>query len=62
MKYYVNEECIGCGLCESTCPEVFSMTDAGTAVASDGEVPEDAQDNAVEAKDGCPVGAIEVKE
>ncbi len=62
MKYYVNEECIGCGLCESTCPEVFSMTDAGTAVASDGEVPEDAQDSAVEAKDGCPVGAIEVKE
>ena len=33
MKYIVNEGCIGCGLCEATCPEVFSMSDAGTAVA-----------------------------
>ena len=62
MKYYVNEECIGCGLCEGTCPEVFSMTDAGTALAIDSEVPEDAQGSAAEAKDGCPVGAIEAKE
>ena len=27
MKYVVNDGCIGCGLCEGTCPEVFS-TDA----------------------------------
>ncbi len=25
MKYKVNETCIGCGLCASTCPEAFSM-------------------------------------
>ena len=59
MKYIVNEGCIGCGLCEATCPEVFSMSDAGVAVAIDGEVPEEALDTAAEAKEGCPVGAIE---
>ncbi|MCI6766891.1 MAG: ferredoxin [Lachnospiraceae bacterium] len=29
MKYAVDENCIGCGLCNATCPEVFSMTDEG---------------------------------
>lgn len=42
MKYVVNDGCIGCGLCEGTCPEVFSMTDAGVAVAIDADVPDDA--------------------
>lgn len=59
MSYHVNEDCIGCGLCEATCPEVFSMSDAGVAVAIEGEVPEEALAAADEAKEGCPVGAIE---
>jgi ferredoxin len=59
MKYRVNEECIGCGLCAGTCPEVFSMGDDGVAVAIETEVPEEALNSAAEAKDGCPVGAIE---
>ena len=58
MKYVVNDICVGCGLCAATCPEVFSMGDAGIAVAIDSEVPEDKLDSAAEAKDGCPVGAI----
>ena len=59
MKYFVNDGCIGCGLCAGTCPEVFSMSDEGVAVAIDSEVPEGALDSAAEAMDGCPVGAIE---
>lgn len=59
MKYFINDGCIGCGLCAGTCPEVFSMSDAGAAVAIEAEVPEGALDSAAEAKDGCPVGAIE---
>lgn len=58
MKYHVNDNCIGCGLCESTCPKVFSMN-GDVAVAIDTEVPENALAAAAEAKDGCPVGAIE---
>ena len=59
MKYHVNDGCIGCGLCAGTCPEVFSMSDAGTALAIETEVPGEALKSAAEAMDGCPVGAIE---
>lgn len=59
MKYKVNENCIGCGLCAGICPEVFSMTDDGVAKALDAEVPKEALDSAAEARDSCPVGAIE---
>lgn len=59
MKYVVNDGCIGCGLCTSTCPEVFSMSDEGVAVATEDEVAEEYAASAEEAKDGCPVGAIE---
>lgn len=58
MKYHVNDNCIGCGLCESTCSEVFSMN-GDVAVAIDTEVLENALAAAAEAKEGCPVGAIE---
>lgn len=59
MKYYVNDGCIGCGLCAGTCPEVFSMTDAGVAEAIDSEVPAGCIDSAADACANCPVGAIE---
>ena len=59
MKYVVNDNCVGCGLCEATCPEVFSLQAEGTAVAIPNEVPEENLGSAAEAKDGCPVCAIE---
>lgn len=59
MKYYVNEGCIGCGLCASTCPEVFSMTNDGVAVAIEEDVPAGAMDTAAEACASCPMGVIE---
>ena len=59
MKYFVNDGCIGCGLCAGTCPDVFSMGDDGVAVAIETDVPEEALDSAAEAQDNCPVSAIE---
>ena len=59
MKFFVNEDCIGCGLCAGLCPEVFSMTDADVAVAIDEEVQEALVPTATEAMESCPVSAIE---
>ncbi|MDO5037511.1 MAG: ferredoxin [Tissierellia bacterium] len=59
MRYQVNDQCIGCGLCEGICPDVFSMTDAGVAQAIDQDVPQDALETAAEAMESCPVQAIE---
>ena len=58
MKYYVNENCIGCGMCNGICPAVFDMTDDGVAKAVDEDVKiEDAAD-AENVMNNCPVGAI----
>ncbi|MDD6160200.1 MAG: ferredoxin [Oscillospiraceae bacterium] len=57
MKARVNEECIGCGLCEGICSDVFRLTDSGQAEAF-GEVTEDLRDAVQEAIDSCPVAAI----
>ena len=59
MKYIVNDDCIGCGLCAGICPEVFALTDGGMATAIKEEVPDAVLGSAEEAKDGCPVSAIE---
>ncbi|MGN1115266.1 MAG: ferredoxin [Candidatus Ornithomonoglobus sp.] len=58
MKYYVNDNCIGCGFCEGVCPEVFHITDEGVSRASHSDVPQGLESSADEALEGCPVNAI----
>ena len=58
VKYVVNEDCIGCGLCTSICPEVFEMTDAGVAKAQEEPVAEAMDPKAQDALNSCPVSAI----
>mgnify|MGYP001089840487 FL=1 len=59
MEVHVNGNCIGCGLCTGICPDVFTMTDEGTAAARDEIFPEQ-EPQVQEAAESCPVDAIEV--
>ena len=60
MKFKVNQDtCIGCGACQATCGEVFEINDDGIAEVIVDEISEDVKEDAIDAKEGCPVGAIE---
>ena len=61
MKVTINEECIGCGLCEGTADGIFAISDEGVAEIIVDEISEDDEDAVQEAADSCPVGAIEVE-
>lgn len=52
--------CISCGICASTCPEVFRMADDGLAEVY-AEVTSDLEGTAQEARDSCPVSVISLE-
>jgi len=62
MKATIEREgCISCGLCAETCPAVFRMADDGLAEAYQDSIPKDAEESAIEARDGCPVSVISIE-
>ena len=52
--------CIGCGLCVSICPEVFEIGDDGLAQPIQ-EVTETLEKTASQARESCPVNAIDLE-
>jgi ferredoxin len=61
MKVTITDDCISCGLCVETCPEVFDMPEGEKAIAKMDTVPDDLLDKAQEAAEACPVDAIVLK-
>lgn len=62
MKAVVNKEgCISCGLCVSTCPEVFAFDEDGLAEAN-GKIDEANYASAESARSSCPVAVIDIIE
>ncbi len=49
--------CVGCGLCEQLCPEVFKVNSEGIAQAKASECN---QHNLTEITEQCPVNAIKI--
>ena len=61
MKVRVDPEiCIGCTLCEQTCPAVFRM-EGDKAVAYIAIVPKEHEAACKKAAEECPVSAINVE-
>jgi len=56
-KLYIDEdECIGCGTCSDSCPDVFIINDDNIAEVTN---PEGASEEEIqEAMDSCPVSCI----
>lgn len=60
MKAKIDSDtCIGCGLCVSTCPEVYKMED-DKAVVIVAVVPKSAEECCKKGADECPVTAITI--
>ena len=63
MKVKVNQDnCIGCGACEAICGEVFALNDEGLSTVIADDLSKVSLDDVREASEGCPTGAIEIKE
>lgn len=63
MKAKIDKEtCFGCGLCESTCPEVFKMGADGKAEVIVSEIGKGSENDCRQAASDCPVSAIEIIE
>ena len=54
------EKCIGCGLCITVCSDVFELGEDGKSQLKEGADLKANEKCIQEAKNGCPVEAIEV--
>lgn len=55
----IKENCIGCGACQAIAPSVFEITDEGVSEVKLDEIPEELEEETMDAIEGCPTSAIE---
>ena len=62
MKATIDREgCIACGICWSSCSEVFREAEDGLAEVHVEIIPEAFEASAIEASNSCPVSVITVE-
>ena len=62
MRAFIDQDnCIYCGLCASTCPQVFRMTEDGPSEVYTNPVPPELEDLVVTAEGGCPAAVISLE-
>jgi ferredoxin len=58
-KYYVDDQCIACGVCEGTAPENFKMNGDGSHAYVAKQPENDAEEGQVkESMESCPTNSI----
>jgi ferredoxin len=63
MKVSIDPDaCMGCGVCETIVPEVFSLGDEGYVVTLMDPTPEQFRDLVQQAMDECPEEAISLED
>ena len=63
MKTFVDQDtCIACGMCVSSCNEVYEFNDDGQAESIVDLVPPELAEDARQAANNCPVNAIGITE
>jgi len=59
-KVWIENGCTSCGMCESICPEIFTVEDE--AIVNQGVNYAEFSDQIKEAADSCPVEVIKYEE
>lgn len=59
MKIKIDRElCLGCGTCVAIDPDIFELDSEGKAYVKSIFIPEEKQQNVIEAINSCPASAI----
>lgn len=61
-KVNVDENCIGCGYCVSSCPKYFEFNEEGYSHAIKEVIDKDDEVEVTEVASGCPVDAIKIED